>query len=586
MGSELLGSAGFCEEKGILTEEAFNGFNIVFGVQSVEPDFRWYVRRPHKHFVSVAPTRSGKGAALIIPNLLFYQGSAIVIDPKGENAYVTAPRRRALGQKTIILDPWNEVNRRYGDKTGELEQVATYNPLSVLDPESPHFLDDLAYIADALIINQGKDPHWDNAARELMAGLIAFAVYEEGAAASLALVRHYITMPQTHLAGLAEKAQEWGAENVAARKLASFVNPDSKENSSIISTAKTQTAFLDSVALSENMLESSFSFSDLVEGQATLYLVLPVDKLYTYGRWLRLMVSLGIRTISRNTKALPAPVLFVLDEFGTIGKLAAVSQAVGLMAGLQMCVWVFVQDLIQLKRDYPDEWETFLGNASDITFSDVMDQFTCDYCSKMLGRTTVERISVATAEQRKGGFLRAADPNYTAMADQEFSRDLLTPDEVRRQPPFIGIIISRELPKRYGKRFYYNDRFFYDLTRSNPYYRDPKDDDRAAEQRAEEERQRIQKEKEKEHALLVQEVARLKKEFANMPEKPPWFADYLAEIDKNIVLGIDKNAEVASLIGKIKTRRALEEGKEFVKDTSKKLFAFAKDVVEKTTKRE
>jgi type IV secretion system protein VirD4 len=499
MGSNLLGSAGFCKENGVPTNEAFNGFNIVFGAQSHEPDIRWYVRRPHKHFVSVAPTRSGKGAALIIPNLLFYQGSAIVIDPKGENAYITAPRRRELGQKTIILDPWNEVNRRYGDKTGEFEQIATYNPLSVLDPKSPHFLDDLAYIADALIINQGKDPHWDNAARELMAGLIAFAVYEEGAAASLALVRHYITMPQTHLAGLAEKAQEWGAENVAARKLASFVNPDSKENSSIISTAKTQTAFLDSAALSENMLESSFSFSDLVEGQATLYLVLPVDKLYTYGRWLRLMVSLGIRTISRNTKALPAPVLFVLDEFGTIGKLAAVSQAVGLMAGLQMCVWVFVQDLIQLKRDYPDEWETFLGNASDITFSDVMDQFTCEYCSKMLGKTTVERISVGTAERRKGGFLSTGDPNYSQMSDQNFSRELLTPDEVRRQPEYIGIIISRELPKIYGKCFYYHNSFFCDISRLNPYYPDPKEANKATEQRAEEE----QKEEENKKSMFA-----------------------------------------------------------------------------------
>ena len=300
MGSALLGSAGFNQDQGLPRDKAFNGSNIVFGIQSNTVDgYYWHVRRPHKHFVSIAPTRSGKGAALIIPNLLFYKGSAIVIDPKGENAYVTAPRRREMGQKTIILDPWNEVNRRYGDKTGELEEVATYNPLSVLDPESPHFLDDLAYIADALIINQGKDPHWDNAARELMAGLIAFAVYEEGEAASLALVRHYITMPQSHLAGLAEKAQEWGAENVAARKLASFINPDSKESASIISTAKTQTAFLDSAALSENMLESSFSFSDLVEGRATLYLVLPVDKLYTYGRWLRLMVSLGIRTIPK-----------------------------------------------------------------------------------------------------------------------------------------------------------------------------------------------------------------------------------------------------------------------------------------------
>merc|ERR1711879_1070493 len=49
------------------------------------------------------------------------------------------------------------------------------------------------------------------------------------------------------------------------------------------------------------------------------------------------MISIGIRTISRNTEKLDYPVLFILDEFGTIGKLSAVAQAVGLMAGLQVC---------------------------------------------------------------------------------------------------------------------------------------------------------------------------------------------------------------------------------------------------------
>ena len=46
-----------------------------------------------RHLLTVAPTRAGKGVAAIIPNLLTYPGSALVIDPKGENAMVTALRR-------------------------------------------------------------------------------------------------------------------------------------------------------------------------------------------------------------------------------------------------------------------------------------------------------------------------------------------------------------------------------------------------------------------------------------------------------------------------------------------------------------
>lgn len=59
------------------------------------------------HCLTVAPARSGKGISAVIPNLLHSQGSAYVIDPKGELAGVTARHRQeTFGQKVIILNPW------------------------------------------------------------------------------------------------------------------------------------------------------------------------------------------------------------------------------------------------------------------------------------------------------------------------------------------------------------------------------------------------------------------------------------------------------------------------------------------------
>lgn len=418
--------------------------------------------------MTIASTRGGKGVSLIVPTLLRYRASCIVIDPKGENAWITAKyRRENLGNKTIILDPWGEVNRRYGDFVGEKEQIATFNPLSVLDPASEHYADDVAYIADALIINEGKDPHWDNSARELVAGLISFCVESFGEAASLPMVRLLLSKPLEEISGIAAEAQKFGPESVSARKLGRFV-VESKEVGSIVSTALTQTAFLDSATLSENLAQSSFSFEDLVNGYATIYLVLPVDKLYTYGRWFRLMVSLGIRTVARNNKKLPAPVLFLLDEFGTIGKLSAVAQAFGLMAGLQLCLWAFVQDLNQLKRDYPDEWETFIANCEVLTAFDVMDQFTAKYLSEMLGTTTVERISKETAAQREGGLFKGADPSFSKMTDQVFARDLMQPNEIRQSKK--AILISRLGNTLIDLAPYYKDPLLLARARELPFF--------------------------------------------------------------------------------------------------------------------
>ena len=45
------------------------------------------------HALTFGTTRSGKGVSTIIPALLTYGGSMLVLDPKLENAWITAPHR-------------------------------------------------------------------------------------------------------------------------------------------------------------------------------------------------------------------------------------------------------------------------------------------------------------------------------------------------------------------------------------------------------------------------------------------------------------------------------------------------------------
>lgn len=60
-----------------------------------------------RHILVVAGSRGGKGVSSIIPNLLTYRGSVLVMDPKGELARITARQRaEGLKQKVFILDPF------------------------------------------------------------------------------------------------------------------------------------------------------------------------------------------------------------------------------------------------------------------------------------------------------------------------------------------------------------------------------------------------------------------------------------------------------------------------------------------------
>ena len=126
------------------------------------------------HLLTMAPTRSGKGVGTIIPNLLTLDRSVVCIDPKGENARVTARARAAKGE-VWCLDPFGVSGR----------PTARYNPLAWLDPASPDLAEDAQTIADALVHDapgQSGEAHWNEEAKALIAGVILHTVVHESPA--------------------------------------------------------------------------------------------------------------------------------------------------------------------------------------------------------------------------------------------------------------------------------------------------------------------------------------------------------------------------------------------------------------------
>ena len=72
-----------------------------------------------EHVACYAPTRSGKGVGLVIPNCLLYEASLVCLDVKKENWAATAGIRTAVGQKVFLFDPLAPDGR-----------TARYNPFS------------------------------------------------------------------------------------------------------------------------------------------------------------------------------------------------------------------------------------------------------------------------------------------------------------------------------------------------------------------------------------------------------------------------------------------------------------------------
>jgi type IV secretion system protein VirD4 len=338
-----------------------------------------------RHLLTVAPTRAGKGVGAIIPNLLTYRGSALVVDPKGENAVITAARRGAgnpargsegLGQKVYVVDPWGITGM----------QAACFNPLDWIDPTSPEAGENAMMLADALVVSaQGgtENPFWNEEAKALLMGLILYVcsdTAEEGNR-HLGRVRDIISLPGPELLELCVKMSS-STDPIIASTGARTASKEPRLLGNVLASAQAQTHFLDSPSLRHSLSHSDFRFEDLKRQPMTVYLVLPADRLGTFGRWLRLLIQQAITVTARNVQDRPAqPILFMLDEMAALGRLTMVEQAYSLMAGFGMQLWGIVQDLSQLHRIYGSR-----------------DLKTADYFSDLCGSSTVETVGSSVAK--------------------------------------------------------------------------------------------------------------------------------------------------------------------------------------------
>jgi type IV secretion system protein VirD4 len=167
---------------------------------------------------------------------------------------------------------------------------------------------------------------------------------------------------------------------------------DVKLRGGVLAAVQSHTHFLDSPRIRESLAKSDFTFEDLKSKRLTVYLILPADRLSTFNRWLRLLIQQAITVNARNIAEKPAkPILFLLDEMPTLGKLPSVQQAYGLMAGFGMQLWGIVQDLSQLAQIYGEHgWQTFVSNSGVIQYFGSRDKMTADYFSALCGVTTIE----------------------------------------------------------------------------------------------------------------------------------------------------------------------------------------------------
>jgi len=398
-----------------------------------------------RHVLLIAPTRKGKGTTQIVTNLLSYTGSALVIDPKGENALITAAARHEMGQEIYVLDPWGLVMGSDGNP-------ARFNPLDWLEAGDVDITENAMLLADAMIVSEGQDDaFWVEEAKALLLGIILYVATaaEEAGQRTLARVRDLMLLDGEDLKTLFTRMLD-SPHHIVASTGARCLQKEEKLLANVIASAQAQTHFLDSARMRESLSASDFRFEDLKTKPMTVYLVIPADRLHAFGRWLRMIIQMAITVSARNIAVQPEkPVLFMLDEMPALGRLTMVEQAYGLMAGFGMQLYGVVQDLSQLKAVYGDGWETFIANSGLIQYMGSRDRTTAEYFSALCGETTVWNLSsaVATAigaSHGKDGITRSESETITDTRAAS-QRKLAYPDELMRMHPDKQLVFIDEM---------------------------------------------------------------------------------------------------------------------------------------------
>jgi type IV secretion system protein VirD4 len=298
-----------------------------------------------------------------------------------------------MGQDVYFLNP-------FGLHSGDPWRLGRhrYNPLAQFNIHDSNVVADVAALSQALILTQGKEPYFDDTARDLVTATNLHLIATHGQRATLPMMRKCIT-------DIAARNKE-GAELLTAmtksphafirQPIGRFMDAEARDISSAINTALTQTAFLDDPALSDaasngTLTGSDFSLMDLKRKPTTVYLILPGRYMDAYARFLRLIITSALDQLTSEPGG--HPVLFILDEFARLEHLPAIAAAFGFAAGFNIQLWPFLQDLPQLEALYGKKWMSLLANCGLIQFFTPTDLQTAEYLQRRGGMWTGESRS-------------------------------------------------------------------------------------------------------------------------------------------------------------------------------------------------
>ncbi|VTU46117.1 Conjugal transfer protein TraG (plasmid) [Variovorax sp. SRS16] len=415
-----------------------------------------------EHVLCYAPTRSGKGVGLVVPTLLSWSGSTIITDLKGELWALTSGwRQKHAKNKVLRFEP------------AAADGSVRWNPLDELRIGTEHEVGDVQNLATLIVDPDGKglESHWQKTAQALLVGLILHSLYkarDEGTTATLPAIDAMVSDPSRNAAEVWMEMATYGhidgtnhpVVGAAARDM--LDRPD-EEGGSVLSTTKSYLSLYRDPVVARNVGASQFQIRDLMHADSpvSLYIVTQPNDKARLRPLVRVLVNMAFRLLAdkmsfesgRPVAHYKHRLLFMADEFPSLGKLEIIQESLAFVAGYGIKCYLICQDLNQLKSREtgygPDETVTSNCHVQNAYPPNRLE--TAEHLSKLTGQTTIVKEQVTTSGRRMSAML-----SQVSRTTQEVQRPLLTVDECLRMPgPVKGFQDGRDVIKAPGDMVVY-----------------------------------------------------------------------------------------------------------------------------------
>ncbi|BBL36043.1 hypothetical protein Nstercoris_02322 (plasmid) [Nitrosomonas stercoris] len=449
----VYGKGRFANRKDIDGEGLFSENGICLGRFAQD-----LMRLPGFEFVLLAaPTRTGKGVGFVIPNLLTFRESAVVLDVKGENYNLTSAfRRKHLGNEVFYWSPFSETTHRW-------------NPLSYVSKNPLFRVNDLRSLAAIIFKTPERgDPFWSNSSRNLFVGL-AMLVLEtprlphtmgevlrqaSGKGKDTALyLREVIAARQNTAQPLSRECQDY---------LNRFLNGSDDTLKNILSTFTSTLEVFSSPVTDKATSANDFDLRNLRKRKMTIYIHIPAGEVaqaqFIVNLFFSQLINENVKELPEQNPALKYQCLLMLDELTAAGKIEILAKGVGFMAGYNMRLALIIQNNSQLESTYgKEDAHSIINNMGVKIFYTPSQIGEAEEYSKMIGNIT----AVAQSTQHANvGVLNVGRYSKTE-TETLVSRALMLPQELLQLDKEKELVHRAGIPIIMAEKIrYYEDAYF------------------------------------------------------------------------------------------------------------------------------